>query len=99
MMMMIQGSSETAGSSRVYHVTSYGADPSGKTDSIDAILRAVSDAVKDPGNGFLYKDIINLGGVRIDLDGGNYKISRPLRLPVSGIGNLMVYILLDILIQ
>lgn len=75
----------------MYHVTSYGADPSGKNDSTTEILHAISDAARDPGNGILYKNIINLGGVRIDLDGGNYKISRPLRLPVAGRGNLMVY--------
>ncbi|KAL1830772.1 hypothetical protein ACET3Z_000423 [Daucus carota] len=83
--------SDPKGSSGVYHVTSYGADPTGKNDSTDQILRAISDAVRDPGNGNLYKDIVNLGGVRIDLDGGNYKISRPLRLPVAGRGNLMIH--------
>ncbi|KAL8101405.1 polygalacturonase QRT3-like [Apium graveolens] len=82
--------SETQGSSRVFHVTSYGADPSGKNDSTTEILNAISDAARDPGNGILYKNIVNLGGARIDLDGGNYKISRPLRLPVAGRGNLMI---------
>ncbi|KAK1384716.1 Polygalacturonase QRT3 [Heracleum sosnowskyi] len=83
--------SKAQGSSRVYHVTSYGADPSGKNDSTNEILNAISDAARDPGNGILYKDIVNLGGVRIDLDGGNYKINRPLKLPVAGRGNLMIH--------
>lgn len=75
----------------MFHVTSYGADPNGKTVSTDAILKAIADATQDPGNGFLYKDVVNLGGARIDLDGGNYKVNRPIKLPVSGRGNLMVY--------
>lgn len=76
---------------REYHVTAYGADPTGETDSTDAILNAIADAVQGPGNGEMMKGIVNLGGVRIDLDGGIYKISRPLRLPVAGRGNLMIH--------
>lgn len=74
----------------VYHVTSYGADPTGKTDSTDAILGAISDALNGTGKGFLIEGIVNLGGARVDLDGGNYLISRPLRFPVAGRGNLVV---------
>lgn len=74
----------------VYHVASYGADPTGETDSTDAILRAISDALKGPGKGFLFKGIDNLGGARVDLEGGNYLISRPLRFPLAGKGNLVV---------
>lgn len=76
---------------REYHVTAYGADPTGETDSTDAILGAIADAVQGPGNGELMKGIVNLGGVRIDLDGGIYKISHPLRLPIAGRGNLMIH--------
>lgn len=79
---------------REYHVMAYGADPTGETDSTDAILNAIADAVRGPGNGEMMKGIVNLGGVRIDLDGGIYKISRPLRLPVAGRGNLMVILLI-----
>lgn len=74
----------------MYHVTSYGADPTGKTDSTDAILAAISDAVNGSGNGFLMKGIANLGGARVNLDGGIYLIRRPLRPPVAGRGNFMV---------
>ncbi|KAM7505682.1 hypothetical protein LguiB_004586 [Lonicera macranthoides] len=80
-----------ARSARVYHVTSYGADPTGKTDSTDAILAAISDAVNGSGNGFLMKGIVNLGGARVNLDGGIYLIRRPLRPPVAGRGNLMIH--------
>ena len=81
---------------REYHVTAYGADPTGQSDSTDAILRAIADAVRGPGNGEMMRGIVNLGGVRIDLEGGIYKISRPLRLPVAGRGNLMVNLLIPI---
>ncbi|KAL6561846.1 Polygalacturonase qrt3 [Orobanche gracilis] len=75
----------------VYHVTSYGADPTGKADSTDAILRAVSDALAGPGNGFLFDGIVNLGGAKVDLDGGYYLISRPIQFPVPGKGNLVIH--------
>uniref|UniRef100_A0A803QHD3 Rhamnogalacturonase A/B/Epimerase-like pectate lyase domain-containing protein n=1 Tax=Cannabis sativa TaxID=3483 RepID=A0A803QHD3_CANSA len=74
---------------RVYHVTSYGADPTGKTDSTDALLEAMSAAFQGPTEGFLMEGIANLGGPRIDLQGGYYLISRPLRFPAAGAGNIM----------
>ncbi|CAI9783547.1 unnamed protein product [Fraxinus pennsylvanica] len=75
---------------RVYHLTSYGADPTGKTDSTEALLEAISDALDGPTNGFLMKGILNLGGEKIELDGGNYLISRPLQFSVAGRGNLVI---------
>jgi len=75
---------------RVYHVTSYGADPTGSSDSTEALLAAIEDAAKGPSEGYLMQGIKNLGGSRINLEGGNYLISQPLRLPVAGVGNLMV---------
>ncbi|GER33155.1 pectin lyase-like superfamily protein [Striga asiatica] len=78
-------------STAVYHVTSYGADPTGKQDSTDAILKAVSDALGGPTNGRLTDGIVNLGGARVDLDGGNYLITRPIRLPVTGKGNFVIH--------
>ncbi|XP_060974846.1 polygalacturonase QRT3 [Cannabis sativa] len=76
---------------RVYHVTSYGADPTGKTDSTDALLEAMSAAFQGPTEGFLMEGIANLGGPRIDLQGGYYLISRPLRFPAAGAGNIMIH--------
>ncbi|KAF8390865.1 hypothetical protein HHK36_023164 [Tetracentron sinense] len=78
-------------SSRIYHATAYGADPTGKTDSTEALLRAISDAFEAPNGGVLMQGIINLGGAEIHLEGGSYMISRPLRLPVTGGGNLMIH--------
>ncbi|XP_061366517.1 polygalacturonase QRT3-like [Gastrolobium bilobum] len=75
----------------VYLVTSYGADPTGNSDSTEALLAAISDAAKGPSKGFLMKDINDLGGAQIDLQGGNYMISKPLQLPVAGVGNLMIH--------
>ncbi|XP_041028774.1 polygalacturonase QRT3 [Juglans microcarpa x Juglans regia] len=80
-----------ATSPRVYHVTSYGADPTGREDSTEALLRAISDAVQGPSAGSLIEGIQNLGGAQINLEGGNYLISRPLRLPASGVGNLKIH--------
>ena len=74
----------------MYHVTSYGADPSGQTDSTEALLAAISDALNGPSNGFLMEGIVNLSGAQVNLEGGTYIISRPLRFPVAGRGNLMV---------
>lgn len=76
--------------SGVFPVIAYGADPTGKTDSTDAILRAISDAVSGDGVGFLMNGINNVGGVQISLEGGIYKISRPIKFPVAGRGNILV---------
>lgn len=78
-------------SPRVYMATAYGADPTGKSDSTEALLKAVTDALQGPTNGFLMEGISNLGGARINLEGGNYLISKPLRLPAAGVGNLMIH--------
>ncbi|XP_022892435.1 polygalacturonase QRT3-like [Olea europaea var. sylvestris] len=75
----------------VYDMTSYGADPTGVSDSTNALLKAISDALKGPSNGFLSKGIVNLGGAQINLQGGNYLISRPLQFPVAGRGNLLIH--------
>lgn len=74
----------------MYGVISYGADPTGKSDSTEAILKALSDAFNGPREGSLIEGIANLGGAEIHLEGGNYLISKPLRLPDAGVGNLMV---------
>lgn len=74
----------------VYDVTSYGADPTGVSDSTESLLGAISDALNGSSNGFLFEGIVNLGGAEINLQGGNYLISRPLQFPVAGRGNLVV---------
>lgn len=78
---------------RVYRLTSYGADPSGKIDSIDAIINAISEAfdATNPSNSHLMDGIKNLGGAEINLEGGTYAISRPIQLPTSGQGNFKIY--------
>ncbi|KAK9226898.1 hypothetical protein WN943_011946 [Citrus x changshan-huyou] len=76
---------------RVYGVISYGADPTGKSDSTEAILKALSDAFNGPREGSLMEGISNLGGAEIHLEGGNYLISKPLRLPDAGVGNLVIH--------
>ncbi|XP_010439621.1 PREDICTED: polygalacturonase QRT3-like isoform X1 [Camelina sativa] len=75
---------------RVYQVISYGADPTGKLDSTGAILKAMEEAFDGPSHGVLIAGINDLGGARIDLQGGSYLISRPLRFPSAGAGNLLI---------
>jgi len=74
----------------VYFVTSYGADPTGSSDSTEALLAAIADAAKGPSEGFLMNNIKDLGGAQINLEGGKYLISKPLQLPMPGLGNFMV---------
>ncbi|KAL5098069.1 hypothetical protein RYX36_002396, partial [Vicia faba] len=76
---------------RVFHVTSYGADPIGNSDSTEAILAAIADASNVLSEGHLMEGINNLGGAQVNLEGGNYTIRRSLMLPVSGVGNLMIH--------
>uniref|UniRef100_A0A2C9U9V8 Rhamnogalacturonase A/B/Epimerase-like pectate lyase domain-containing protein n=1 Tax=Manihot esculenta TaxID=3983 RepID=A0A2C9U9V8_MANES len=78
------------GSPRVFRVTSFGADPSGKLDSTEALEKAIAAAFEGPKEWSLMEGIINLGGAQIYLEGGIYKISQPLRLPAAGAGNLMI---------
>ncbi|CAK9183606.1 unnamed protein product [Ilex paraguariensis] len=66
---------------RVFYPIGYGADPTGAQDSSDSILSAVGDAFKVQGGLELLPGVNDLGGVLIDLQGGNYKISNPIRFP------------------
>ncbi|MCI23044.1 polygalacturonase QRT3-like, partial [Trifolium medium] len=63
---------------RVFHVTSYGADTTGNSDSTEALLAAIADAAmpsNDLREGHLLEGIKNVAGARINLEGGNYMIS------------------------
>ncbi|PON88515.1 Pectin lyase fold containing protein [Trema orientale] len=75
---------------RVFYPIGYGADPTGAEDSSGAILKAVEDAFELQNGAQLLPGINDLGGVVIDLQGGNYKLSQPLRFPSAG-GNLVVH--------
>lgn len=79
--------------SRVHHVTEYGADPTGRSDSTEALQQAILYAFGSPLDGHLIKGVADLGGTQVHLDGGTYKISRPLLLPDTGGGNFMVHLL------
>ncbi|CAO2841920.1 unnamed protein product [Amaranthus hypochondriacus] len=82
----------TTASSREYHVTAYGADPTGKKDSTEALLKVFSDVSNiESTNAFLINGVRNLGGPQIHLDGGIYLISRPLQFPTSQLGNVLIH--------
>lgn len=81
--------SEAKKNGRVFYPIGYGADPNGTQDSSDAILNALSDAFQPQKGLELLPGVNDLGGVIIDLQGGNYIISKPLRFPAGG-GNLLV---------
>ncbi|KAJ4702670.1 Polygalacturonase QRT3-like protein [Melia azedarach] len=74
---------------RVFYPIGYGADPTGGKESSDAILQAVNDAFQVESGLQLLAGIKDLGGVVVDLQGGNYTISKPIRFP-AGCGNLVV---------
>lgn len=73
----------------MFYPIEYGADPTGEEDSTAALLKAVEEAFQLKSGLELLPGITDLGGVAIDLQGGNYKISQPLIFP-SGGGNVVV---------
>lgn len=75
----------------------YGADPTGAQESSEAILKAVGDAFGILSELELVAGVKDLGGVVIDLQGGNYTISKPITFPSSGGGNIVVRISLLLL--
>ncbi|GER33156.1 pectin lyase-like superfamily protein [Striga asiatica] len=82
-------SSPPKSSGRVYYPTGYGADPTGVKDSSSAILAAINEAAGTAAEHGLMPGIRDLGGAIIDLQGGNYLISKPITFP-SGIGNIVM---------
>lgn len=73
----------------MFYPIGYGADPTGAQDSTSAILDALNDAVKLQNGLELLPGISDLGGVVIDLQGGNFKISSPIRFPAA-VANIVV---------
>ncbi|KAJ6822170.1 polygalacturonase QRT3-like [Iris pallida] len=78
--------------SRVFHVTDYGADPTGKVDSTAAIAKAISAAFAATlSDRQLIAGVADLGGAEVHLDGGAYLVSSPVTLPSQGGGNLKIH--------
>ena len=69
----------------------YGADPTGRSDSTEALQQAIFDVFRSPIDGRLMPGVANLGGAEVHLDGGTYIINRPLRLPEVNGGNFMIH--------
>ncbi|XP_037486891.1 polygalacturonase QRT3-like [Triticum dicoccoides] len=86
-----RGLATSSASSRVYHVTDYGADPTGAADATAAIKKAIADAFSPPSNATMAAGIPDLGGAEIHLDGGTYLVNGPLTLPASGGGNFKIH--------
>ena len=76
--------------SPVVFPTAFGADPTGKTDSTAAFAAAVAALVARNATGHKMSDgIADLGGVVLDLQGGDYLISAPLAIP-QFVGNMRI---------
>ncbi|PWA39827.1 pectin lyase-like superfamily protein [Artemisia annua] len=76
-------------SGRVFYPIGYGADPGGLQDSTAAIMAAVADAAMIEDGQQLLPGIKDLGGAIVDLQGGNFKISKPIVIPQNS-GNLVI---------
>ena len=81
---------KAASNNPIIYLTDFGADPAGINDSTQAFQNAISTALKRGApNAFLADNIDDLGGVTIDLGGGDYLISKPLNIPPM-YGNLRI---------
>ena len=68
----------------------YGADPTGVADSTAAFAAAVAAMVARNTSGHHMADcVVDLGGVVLDLQGGDYLLSAPLAIPQC-VGNLRI---------
>nr|XP_043634380.1 polygalacturonase QRT3 [Erigeron canadensis] len=74
---------------RVFYPTGYGADPSGVQDSTAAIMAAITDAAGIQNGQQLLAGVNDLGGATVDLQGGSFKISKPIAIPPNS-GNLVI---------
>ncbi|KAJ8758641.1 hypothetical protein K2173_000362 [Erythroxylum novogranatense] len=77
-------------SGKVFYPIGYGADPTGVKDSGEALTNLLNDAFQAQQGHELMAGVKDLGGVIVDLQGGNYRTCKPLRLPASGGGNLVI---------
>ena len=84
---------------RVYRLASdFGADPSGHIDAADAFDAAFAELWAHPSeakNDWMMPDgaVIagpDLGGATLDLEGGTFGVSRPVRFPSAGGGNMFL---------
>ncbi|MBA0863727.1 hypothetical protein Goshw_025016 [Gossypium schwendimanii] len=82
--------SVTKNNGRLFYPIAYGADPTGVQESSDAISQALNDAFQVQTTLQMLPGLKDLGGVVIDLLGGSYKISNPIRFPASGGANIVV---------
>ncbi|XP_071709700.1 polygalacturonase QRT3 [Rutidosis leptorrhynchoides] len=76
-------------SGRVFNPIGYGADPSGDQDSSTAIMAAVADAALNNNGQQLLPGVKDLGGAIVDLQGGSFKISKPIAIPPNS-GNVVI---------
>ena len=68
----------------------FGADPTGRTDSTAAFAAALKAVLSHNTSGHVMSDgIVDLGGVVLDLGGGDYLLSAPLSIPPY-YGNLRI---------
>lgn len=68
----------------------FGADPTGKTDSTTAFAAALAAVLSHNTSGHVMSDgIVDLGGVVLDLGGGDYLLSQPLAIP-QYFGNMRI---------
>ncbi|KAI3747291.1 hypothetical protein L6452_09745 [Arctium lappa] len=74
---------------RVFYPIGYGGDPSGAQDSTAAIMNAVADAALIQDGQQLLPGVNDLGGAIVDLQGGSFKISKPIVIPPNS-GNLVL---------
>jgi len=79
-----------AAGSPVVFPTSFGADPTGVADSTAAFAAALAAVVARNATGKKMSDgIADLGGVVLDLQGGDYLVSAPLAIP-QFVGNMRI---------
>jgi hypothetical protein len=75
---------------RLFYVTYYGADPTEATNKTQALLATINEAFQVTTTKHTMPDLHNLGGVEIHLEGGNYRINKPLWMPESENRNVVV---------